>query len=254
MRIRMVPLWLAVVAALLAQDAYGSLLTVYSTGVDNFGNPLPNLSSDPHYTLLSYPIGITTPVVPTTFSVFGPVSGPGVAPDAWLDPTDDLLPGGIVPKSTWIAQNDNDPSHFGADYTNPIPPPSSLYTFVYETTFYVPSDFASGVISGYWSADNFGADIIINTTSTGQTTFNGAPTNSFASWTPFSITSGFIPGATNSLRFVVYNNSISPQGLRVEILSASYTPIIPEPTSMALLGTGLVGLAFLRRRNRASTN
>lgn len=253
---RIMSLWLALtLVGLMRGEAPAALITdLYSTGVDNSNNPLPNGSADPHYNLVSVfdvpsttLITINAPAI--VYTVFAPDSPPGslpsnTAPDSWLGNTA-TLPDTTTPVSRWIGQQDN------SVYAN-----TSGSIFTYQTTFTIASGFTAAAISGYWAADNIGLNIILNGNSTGLTT--GFGSMSYTAWTPFTINnpSWFVVG-TNVLQFVVQNTSAfasNPEGLRVEIKSASFTPIIPEPTSMALLGTGLVGLAFLRRRNRASAN
>lgn len=255
MRIRMVPLWLALVLGLFVVEGPAALITdLYSTGVDNSNNPLPNGSADPHYNLMTvFDVPSTTLITvnapATVYTVFAPDSPPGslppnTAPDSWLGNTA-TLPDSTTPVSRWIGQQDN------SVYANTL---GSIFT--YQTTFTIATAFTAAEISGYWAADNTGLNIILNGNSTGLITAFG--TSSFAGWTSFTINnpSWFVVG-TNVLQFVVQNTSsmaFNPEGLRVEIKSASFTPIIPEPTSMALLGTGLVGLAFLRRRQRVTVN
>ena len=100
------------------------------------------------------------------------------------------------------------------------------------------------MLAGRWSTDNNGLDILINGTSTGQTT----AFDSFLRYTLFSVTTGFVAGV-NSLDFVVNNGtgSANPTGLRVEFTTAQATRI-PEPGSLLLVGLGLVAAGVLRGR------
>ena len=188
--------------------------TLFDTGVDAAGNPLPNGSLDTHYTLTTVPSGTAQLAVHTS------AGGYPVGP--WIG--DDSL-------SAWIGPK-NDPQLDG---------PVGYYD--YETTFTLNGfDPATVSITGQWSADNEGINILINGVATGQTT-NGGET-AFNGFTPFTISSGFVPGV-NTIDFIV-NNDGGPTGLRVEMTgAASLASIIPEPSSLAAFATGLVALMMM---------
>jgi hypothetical protein len=253
MRARNWPVWGLLLSCLWAGEAGATVITnitnLYSTGVDNSHNPLPNLSSDPHYTLVSQ-YGGSPNVTPLVFTVFDdPLSlGPGEAPNSWIGNSAPLPPphASVTVNSRWIGQEDTHIGAFGA-----VPPPASNGIFVYQTTFTIPVPFISAQVEGYWSADNLGLDIVLNGTSLGLTTLGSLGDQAYEGWSYFNITSGFSVGI-NTLQFVIRNTANSPEGLRVQIVSATYVDPIPEPASLALLGSGLVGLVFLRRRTRAT--
>jgi len=119
----------------------------------------------------------------------------------------------------------------------------------FDLTGFLPS---TASITFRFAADNALTDVLINSVSTGI----AAPTPPASGYTaflgPYTIASGFVPGL-NTLTFVVSNYSGTrgnPTGFRVEFLSA--TAEVPEPATYALVGAGLIGLAFLRRRTRRS--
>ena len=175
---------------------------LFNTGVDNFKTPLANTSPDPHYTLLSGSPIIATPIVATS-SIGFPIP-PWLADNA---------------SSAWIAPTINT---YGPGATDG----SAIYR--YQIQFDLTGlDPATAVISGQWSTDNYGVDILLNGLSAGQTN-----TSQYGAWTPFYITKGFV-AATNTLTFLVENGyqelvPDGPTGLRVEMTgAASFTlPIV----------------------------
>jgi len=188
---------------------------LFNTGVDGSGVALGDNVLDPHYTLTAQPNNGTF-LAETVF--------------------DDTFP--IPP---WVANNAGS-RWIGPDSDNDANGPTGDYT--YETTFTLLGNVNLGsvVISGLWGTDNIGLDILINGISTLQ-----ANVNQFGSLTVFSVTSGFIVG-TNSLEFIL-NNAGGPTGLRVDQITGMYD--LPEPTTLALFGLGLIGLGAMRRRRTA---
>lgn len=190
---------------------------LFNTGVDALATPLVDGTiGDPHYALVGVPGGTTDIRVRTS------VGGYPVGP--WLG--DDTL-------SAWIGPNNDtqDDGPFGPTYD---------YRTTFDLTGYNPS---TAQITGQWSTDDLGMDILINGVSTGLT--NSAE---FASWTPFSITSGFQSGI-NTLDFLINNSGGGPTGLRVEMTGTATA--VPEPGSIVMLvGMGLTGASLLLRRRK----
>lgn len=164
---------------------------LFNTGVDNANTPLPNTSLDPHYSLAT-----GSPVVGSPIAVTSAIGFP-IPP--WL--ADNL-------SSTWIAPTSNTVGPGATDG-------SAVYR--YQIQFDLTGlDPATAVITGQWSTDNYGSDILINGAATGQTN-----NSQFGAWTPFGITHGFISGV-NTLTFMVNNGTgetatSGPSGLRVEM-------------------------------------
>ena len=116
----------------------------------------------------------------------------------------------------------------------------------FRTTFDMTGlDLASAVLSGRWSSDNYGLDILINGQSTGQTA------TGFSSWFGFSVAPGSLVSGINTLDFVVRDvGGIS--GFRAEFLTATanaQSNAVPDGgTTLVLLGGVLFALAVVRRK------
>ena len=190
--------------------AKAALPTIFSTGVDAFGIPLPLGAADNHY--LSFTTGIQARV---------------------LDDQHAPTPYAQSPTSRWIWDTSDGNG-------------TGFHTF--QTSFFVtPAQVASGLLlTGSFAADNL-ANVYLNngTTSIGTTT-NGVNGNQgFLTFAGFSASSGFIAG-TNTLNFVV-NNQGGEGGLNVDRVSLTATSA-PEPGTLALLAFGISGGIAVRRR------
>lgn len=197
-------------------------IPLYNTGIG-----LPDGAVDPNWSLVasadpSAPGPLTYVVTEGQF----PLNGPWV-PDSL--------------SSKWIGPMAN-------QSTGNLP---GAYT--YATTFTLPGNLANAEITGLWTSDNDGVEIILNSVvlpdPTSFTAFQSLNN-------PFTITSGFVAGP-NTLEFVVDNGhndgpigtsdpSPNPTGLRVE-LSGEYNTV-PEPVTLGLVGLGFCGIGMLRRR------
>ena len=193
-------------------------IEIFNTGVDYSNNRLSIGSVDNHFTVLET---ASNAVKATRF-----VSGA----NSWVAEGTDY---------GWIGLNASGAST------------GSTYTF--RTTFDLSNlDASTAVLEGFWAADNFISGLLLNGSSTGETLFGGAGTP-YRFGGNFSVTNGFIDGL-NTLDFIVSDNG-GKGGLLVDFTSASAsvkqippTPA-PEPSILALIGLGLTGLVFARRRS-----
>ena len=221
-------------------------ITLFNTGVGTDGNLVPDGGVDPHYSLIasadpSFP-------GPNTYTLMNPGTFP-------------LYPGFWTPNtsiSKWIAP---DPNNYVSYETG-----TGVYHttfaqgyYAYQTTFYLPHSFNSkkdtAAITGLWATDNTGFDILINGLSTGNYIPFYSP-EGVASWHdlhPLSITGGFDKGL-NTLEFIIWEGGASPTGLHVQMTGTYDLKPIPEPTTFALVGMGILSLftfaGLSRRRGR----
>jgi hypothetical protein len=218
-----------VIMASVSSDCSADLIgSLYNTGVSSTHTVLPDGTvGDPHYSLISVPGGTTQTLVRSSTGGF-PIP-------PWL---------GDDASSAWI----------GPDNAADLDGPAGQY--IYRTTFDLTGlTPGTASISGQWSTDNLGVDILINGVSTGQSISNP---ESFRTFTSFVINSGFVEGV-NTIDFVVLNQPYegrNPTGLRVEMTGTA--AVTPEPAMGLAWGVAVIGVisypfgCWLRRRQRAS--
>jgi hypothetical protein len=234
---RLALLGVLAVAALVPARAEVNLV-LYSTGVGSTG-PITQGNPDPYFNVISSPGAGCDP----------DGTGCSVPPNTSTQATVvDLSPNFPFPywssnntSSQWISLTPGNTLVGGAQYSEPAG------TFVYQTTFTLPTGFTSANISGLWATDNNGVAISLN----GNSELFQSPgaLNTFPNGGSFNINSGFQAG-TNTLDFSVYNvpqANGNPEGLRVAFTNGTYAP---EPGLYALLGIGLSGLFLATRKRR----
>lgn len=207
------------IAALGLSLAAHASVGLYSTGVDNSGNPLPLGTTDAHYTVSG---GAATFAVNDAQGFIGSWLGPNTTSE-WITPL--LGPGNTASSATP-----------GGDY---------LFTTTFDLT---GINLSTSFIAGHITADNGINGILINGHSTGFTV-GGPFAGTYSGFTPFSITSGFQAGI-NTLTFDVVNGS-GPVGLRVDYIGSTFlASAVPEPQTwmMLLAGLGVITSALGRRR------
>lgn len=199
------------------------------TGLFNTGTTAANLAAadktvDLHYSVVASPVGAGASVV--------------------VNP-----PAGTFPTPPWVANDatsawTSGPNTAGNPPVNPEP--NSPPNYDYQTTF-VTSDAGAISISGMLSADDQVVGILINGVAAVTT---GIPTTDqgFGSLYAFTATAAGHLGVT-TLDFLVANTHLAVEGLRTDLLTGS-TSAVPEPTSILMLGSGLIGILGLGRLRR----
>lgn len=189
--------------------------SLYNTGVDNTGTSLPDGSTDPHY-------------------VIQETSGNAILIDIGYEENGTYIANTAASKWVWQQVNGN--------------PGNVVRTF--RLTFDMSGlDPSTADISGRWSSDNNGLDILVNGNSTGQSTAFDA----FVRWNNFIIPSQHLVGGLNTIDFKV-NEGGAPGAFRAEFLTGTADPIttgVPDASSsLGLMTLGLATLGFVRRAGR----
>jgi hypothetical protein len=199
---------MAVVAGSINQAQAATISTLFSTGSTGTGI-IADGATDTHYTITN-PSGTTSQATATRNSAWIP----NTATSAWIGPVNGANTGAV------------------GDY---------VYTTTFDLTGF---DASSAIISGTWSADNFGTKIRLNNTDLAFIN----PSYLVAS--TFNINSGFTSGS-NTLSFFVTNSDgpgVNPTGLQVQLSGSANLATVPEPSE--LLGTTLAfgSLVLLKRK------
>jgi len=158
------------------------------------------------------------------------------------------------PDSGWL------PNSSTSQWTTPLSTFSVGGNYVYATSFNIPAGYdpATASISGFWTSDNEGIAVWLNQQQI--TNFPLPGPGDFNQPFPFTIDSSnaTFQSGLNTLFFEVRNRGVggddgsaTDTGIRVEFTSGSVGET-PEPSSVLLMGSGLVGLAgVVRRKLRA---
>ncbi|RKX42148.1 MAG: hypothetical protein DRP64_10300, partial [Verrucomicrobia bacterium] len=191
---------------------------LFNTGVDNDGYILPQGWEDPHWTLVSS------------------------ADPAFLGPQSFIIHDSVFPIPPWI---ENGPVSKWIAPQASQSPGNAAGNYHYRISFDLTELFpSSAVVSGRWTSDNQGLDVLLNGMSTGITSDG----NFGVLGNPFTISSGFVNGI-NTLEFVVNNagTDTNPTGVRIELsgtadVEASPPIIIEQPSGISVRFGGVFSL------------
>ncbi len=200
-------------------------ITLFDSGVNSVGVPLPGGASDPHWEIVSGP-GISSPVPAVVLTNQQPAGPPG-----YIQTLD----------SRWIWVSAGGIGGTNAPYT---------FRLTFDLTGLDP---ATASVTGQWAIDNIGF-IRLNGLSTGigsgVLSLPSVDRSNYENLHAFTLNSGFLP-TINTLDFVVTDDA-NPGGLQISGLTG--TANVPEPSSWLLLTVGAILVPFRRLRKRKSSN
>lgn len=203
-----------------------------STGIDLLGDGF-----DDYYQLIYLPSGPLSTPAPAYLALNQTTICPNTG-GCWVTGAD----------SSWISSMNL------RDDENMLPGQYQYRTY-FDLSGFAPESL---VISGWWAADGWGSDILINGKSTGVTTQDPRPNiaANYLTLAPISIFHDscaggcFLPGV-NELILVV-NNGGWETGVRAQFIGEAELSgplqVIPEPGAWSLLASGLLATVWLRRR------
>jgi hypothetical protein len=204
-----------------AAQARGATITdLYGTGVDNSHAHLAIGAADTHYTITAS----ADPAAPAG-------SAPRVVNTSSLPYVSN------TPTAQWVA---------------PVPnafEPNGTYDYRTSFTLTPGADLSSVLITGSLSSDDRVASVFLNGVALAITT----PVEGYTQLHSFAINAALSPffvSGTNTLTFRTENIFGAQTGLIVD-MSGTFN-VVPEPASMVLALSGIIGLVFIRRLKLAS--
>ena len=208
-----------------------TITSLFNTGVDNFGIALSNGSVDSHYKIVTDPgVAGTVSELAYGYKSGWPIAGngPWQSPGSnagWDTPTSTLNTSTIAAAGLWD----------------------------YRTSFSLAGlNPATADITGSWTADNIGVEILLNGVNTG---IPATPDSTFQ-LVNFAINSGFVAGL-NTLDFIVNNVSSpysnNPSGLLVELSGTAASSAVPLPSAIWTFMAGTMALLALGKRRKAAS-
>ena len=199
----------------LSQLVSAGTITLHNTGVNSSDVLVADGAAASFWSLSAEPAGASEAIGSNPFRFHHPAYFADTATAAWVSPGSSGNAG------------------VGGNYT---------YDLVFDLTGLDP---ATASISGIFGTDNDGSISLNGNAPVATTGFAG-----FGATTSFSFTSGFLSGL-NTIHVTVDNGG-DPTAFFVQFNSgtADSPSGVPEPTTFLLMGSGLGGLALIRRIHR----